>query len=115
MKIKKLFIALLLSFASINSFALSDGQAALLGIVIGSQLGRGAVYVQPAQVYVYPTQPQPVYVPRPVVIDSSQALYYDPQLHGYCAPYRDEMYAQCIGNMRRKNLEDAYQRGFRGY
>ena len=115
MKFQKLLVTLLLSFASASSFAgLSDGQAAILGIVIGSHMNRGAVYVQPTPVYV---QPAPVYIQqhRPVYIDQSQESYYEPQLHGYCAVYRDEQYAQCMGNIKRQRMEDAYRRGLTGY
>jgi len=111
MKFKKLASLILLTLAATSSFSMSDGQAALLGIVIGSQLNRG--YVQP--------QPQPYYgqetrvYQRPIIIQESQSNFYDSQLHGYCAGYQDEMYAQCIGNIKRIKMEDAYRRGLRGY
>ena len=109
MKFKKLLALALLS-TSFSSFSMSDGQAALLGIVIGSQLNRG--YSQSPQLNF--NQETRVYQ-RPIIIQESQSTYYDSQLHGYCAGYQDEMYAQCIGNIKRIRMEDAYRRGLRGY
>lgn len=120
MKIKQFLTGLLICLSLSSSFA-SDGVAALIGIVIGTQLVQPRVYVQPAPVYVpyqpvYVQPPQVIYQSyQPVYITPSQAPYYDPVLHGYCAPYQDDMYANCLNNMRRKNYEDSVRRQYNGY
>jgi hypothetical protein len=114
MKLKSILVSIVLALSSVCSFA-SDGTAALLGIVIGSQL-----QLRPPHPYVY-TQPTPypyVYVrpyTPPVVISPLQAPYYDPELYGYCAPYQDMQYAYCIDNIRRKKFDDAYRHRYGGY
>ena len=57
-------------------------------------------------------QPQPPIV-APVVLTTDQVPYYDQNLHGYCAGYRDSLYAKCIENARRQEFENAYKNGSR--
>lgn len=86
---------------------LTEGQAAIVGGVIGYVLGKdkaGKEVQQP--VYAYPApQVYPVY-PQP-------QMPYD-ATGGYC-PYQGEMYYQCLGNLQRLRNEEAYRRGLRGY
>jgi hypothetical protein len=113
MKFKKLLISVALATTALTASA--DIGSAVIGIVIGSALVAHkppqVVYVQPQFGYV---QPQIRYETPPVIITPSQAPYYDPNLHGYCAAYRDELYAECIGNAQRRKLEEAYNRGLYG-
>jgi hypothetical protein len=115
MKIKNLLISLSLVGASVTASA--DPGSFIVGAVLGSIITQHnqPVYVQPVPVYIQ-QQPQVMYQQAPVVITESQAPMYDPLLHGFCAGYRsDVMYAQCIGNAKRNQLENAYRRGLNGY
>lgn len=89
---------------------LTEGQAAVIGGVIGYVIGKDK---RPHQVYV---PAPPMYVQQaPVIIHPSQAHGYNSTDHGYCAPYLNEAYYQCLGNLQRNRNEAAYQRGLRGY
>lgn len=108
MKLKKLLISLAILTASVSAHA--DAGAFVVGVLLGSVLTQPQTH----HVYVQPS-PQIIYQQPAVVINPSQVPYYDPNLHGYCAPYSDELYAQCMGNAKRNQLNNAYQRGLRGY
>ena len=112
MKLKSLLISLVL--VTTATVTLADPASFVVGAILG------AVVTQPRQVYVHPgyivsQAPQVIYQQVPVVIDQSQVPYFDPNLHGYCANYRDEVYARCVDNIRRIKLEQAYQQGLHGY
>jgi hypothetical protein len=122
---KKYIVGILLTLSVFAANA-NDLGAFVLGTIIGSGVYRAPVYVYPQQpvyapppiVYqispppppVYQISPPVIYVPVPVIISPSQAPYYDPALHGYCAPYHSFMYAQCMDNARRRETEDYYRR-----
>lgn len=110
MKFKNLLISIAIVSASASASA--DAGALVVGIILGSALTQPNSYNRP--IYVQ-QPPQVIYQQAPVVINPSQVPYYDPNLHGYCAPYSDELYARCVGNAKRNQMNDAYQRGFRGY
>lgn len=107
---KKYIISAILVFGSIAANAgLSDGEAAILGIVIGSQLQRHSQqYEQPRQVQ--RNYPSGVYSQPPIRYNS------DP-----CAgSYSSVDAAYCRGAQRRYQDEvrqmeqDAYNRGYNG-
>jgi hypothetical protein len=108
-------ILVLLSYFSMKpaNAQLTEGQAAVIGGVIGYVIGkdkRENVYVQPPySIYGNPYVAQP-----PVVIHPSQLQGYSSETHGYCAVYTNEMYYQCLGNIQRQKNEAAYLRGLYG-
>jgi hypothetical protein len=109
-----LLLALVVSCAPKLAHAqLTDGQSAVLGGVIGYVIGKDKR--EPQYVPVYPSYGYH-YVPQaPVVIHPSQVQGYNSTDHGYCAPYLNEAYYQCLGNLQRNRNEAAYYRGLRGY
>lgn len=104
---KKTIIAISLMVSSGLAFSLTDGQAAILGIAIGSQIQRHAQQEQYQQ-------PQRHY-PSGVYYQPAQQ-YQDPCTNAYSRV--DSAY--CRGAQRRfadevRNLErDAYNRGYNG-
>jgi hypothetical protein len=106
------FAAILANCSPANA-QLTEGQAAVVGGIIGYVVGkdkREPVYApSPYPTYGYPHVSQP-----PVVIDQSQMQGYNQRDHGYCAVYLNEMYYQCLGNLQRNRNEAAYQRGLYG-
>jgi hypothetical protein len=111
---KKFIVGILISVSAFSAYA-NDVGAFVLGTIIGSSVYRSPLYVYPQQpVYAPPPivyqSPQIIYAPAPVIISPSQAPYYDPSLHGYCAPYQDYQYAQCMESARRREAEDYYRR-----
>ena len=109
-RLKTLFVSIILSLTLVShvNAQLSVGEAAIVGGIFGIIIGKNSV--EP-RIYgpVYPNLPGPIYVP------SSGGPMYGYDLHGYCAPYRGEQYAYCMGNIQRKLNEQAYLRGLRGY
>lgn len=115
--IKIRIVAVTLAIVGVLSCApataqLTEGQAAIVGGVIGYVIGKdksGNQTQQPVVVqqvppqypmYGYPVQPMP-------------QVPYD-ATGGFC-PYQGEMYYQCLGNLQRLRNEEAYRRGLRGY
>lgn len=91
---------------------LTDGQAAVIGGLIGYSIGKDRRETQ--YVPVYPGYGYH-YVPQaPVMIHPSQVQGYNRVDHGYCAVYTNEMYYQCLGNLQRNRNEAAYHRGLYG-
>ncbi len=90
---------------------LTEGQAGLLGGIIGYAIGKNhapqPVYAVPPVQYVVPQQP--------IFIHPSQVQGYNSVDHGYCAVYTNEAYYQCLGNLQRQRNDQAYRRGLQGY
>jgi hypothetical protein len=115
LRLKTIFTTIMFAFVLANCAPkpahaqLTDGQSAVLGGIIGYALGKDKREIQYVPVY-------PTYVPQaPVFIHPSQVQGYNSTDHGYCAPYLNEAYYQCLGNLQRQRNEAAYQRGLRGY
>lgn len=108
MKLKNLLISACISLTSVSAFSMSNGEAGILGIIIGSHMTRQH---EPMVI----VQPQ-VQVQREVIIISpSQAPYFNSTNHGYCAPYEGTQYASCMGAARkRQEMDEAYSRGYYG-
>lgn len=106
------FAAILANCSPANA-QLTEGQAAVVGGIIGYVVGkdkREPVYApSPYPTYGYPHVSQPH-----VVIHPSQVQGYNPDTYGYCAPYLNEAFYQCLGNLQRNKNIDAYNRGLRG-
>lgn len=86
---------------------MTEGQAAVVGGIIGYVIGQGGGRQQ--------RQPQVIIQQPPVVIHPSQVQGYNPETYGYCAPYINEAYYQCLGNLQRQRNAAAYNRGLYGY
>jgi hypothetical protein len=102
---KKIIVALVFVISGQAIAGLSDGEAAILGIFIGSQIQRNSQnqeYRQPQRVYQYR--------------NSNPDVYRDPCFNSYSSVEA----AYCRGAMARqqeiiRNAEsDAYNRGYRG-
>lgn len=108
MKLKKILISTFVALSSLSAYSMSDGEAGVLGIIIGSHIARQS---EPRVI----VQPQ-VHVQREVIIISpSQAQYFNSRDHGYCAPYQGTQYAECMGVIqRRQDMDSAYSRGYYG-
>ena len=111
---KKVLIGIFLVASSVIVLADNGGSVALgviLGSVISSRPPPSVIYAPPAVVYQQPYYQAPIVIQQApaVVISPSQALNYDPELHGYCSPYQDYQYAQCIDSQRRKRYENSYK------
>lgn len=78
----------------------------LLGYVIGKE-------TSPPRFYAPWSAPYGV-IQAPVVIHPSQVEGYNDRDHGFCAPYQNEAYYSCLGNLQRVRNENAYYRGLRG-
>lgn len=104
MKFKKLILSIVLATSSMGVFA--DSGSVVLGIIIGSAIT--------ANQRDYPRDNSREYqqnrYPQQIIINSQPQ--YESDLRGYCTPYRDEQYSECIGNIRRHKNEE-YRRGYR--
>jgi hypothetical protein len=111
---KKLLIAALLSLSLTSTpttAQISVSQAILVGGVLGYVVGKET---SPPRFYA-PWQPaQYGIIQPPVVIHQSQIQGYNDRDHGFCAPYQNEAYYSCLGNLQRVRNENAYYQGLRG-
>lgn len=111
---KKLLLSVLLSLslASTPTTAqISVNQAIVVGGVLGYVIGKETH--SPRFSAPWP----PAYygvVQQPVIIHPSQVAGYNDRDHGFCAPYQNEAYYSCLGNLQRVRNENAYYRGLRG-
>ena len=111
---KKLLLAVLLSLSLANTPAtaqISVNQAIVVGGILGYVVGK-----EPQQTRFYAPYATANYgiIQAPVVIHPSQVAGYNHVDHGYCAPYQNEAYYSCLGNLQRVRNENAYYRGLRG-
>ena len=114
MKMKNVLIGIFLVASSISAIADNGGSVALgviLGSVISSRPPPAVIYAPPAVVYQQPYYQPPIVIQQApaVVISPSQAPFYDSELHGYCSPYQDYQYSQCIDNQRRRRYENSFK------
>jgi hypothetical protein len=88
---------------------ITDGQAfiigGLLGYVIAEKHTQNTIYAVP-DTYNGVVQP-------PIVIHPSQVGGYSDKTHGFCAPYINEAYYTCLGNLQRIRNENAYYKALR--
>lgn len=111
---KKLLLSALLSLSLTSTpttAQISVNQAILVGGVLGYVVGKETSsprFYAPVQSTYYGV------VQAPIVIHPSQVAGYNDRDHGFCAPYQNEAYYSCLGNLQRVRNENAYYRGLRG-
>jgi hypothetical protein len=109
---KKVLLTVLLSLGLSNTPAIAQNsvnQAIVIGGILGYVVGKET---QQTRFYA-PYAPYGI-IQAPVVIHPSQVNGYNDRDHGYCAPYVNEAYYSCLGNLQRVRNENAYYRGLRG-